>query len=136
MFEQAHLAIGVYFQSPRPQAPLPTALKVALSEYVDSAVRSMVSCNQPWSCQPAVGTIGCLQALEVIKLLAAGSLLPITMLACQAVTITVVHGVEDAATSFAGRLLMFDGLRGTFRNIKLRPRNPACCLCGDTPTQQ
>ncbi len=36
--------------------------------------------------------------------------------------------------SYSGRLLMFDGLGGTFRTIKLRRRNPLCAVCGDTPT--
>ena len=28
---------------------------------------------------------------------------------------------------------MFDGLAGTFRIIKLRPRDAACKVCGDNP---
>ena len=36
--------------------------------------------------------------------------------------------------SYSGRLLMFDGLSGTFRTIKLRGRNPSCVVCGDTPS--
>lgn len=32
------------------------------------------------------------------------------------------------------KMLMFDGLMGTFRTIKLRPRQPQCAVCGDNPT--
>lgn len=34
----------------------------------------------------------------------------------------------------SGRLLTFDGSNTTFRNIKLRPRNVNCSVCGDNPT--
>ena len=55
------------------------------------------------------GIIGNLQALEAIKLLA---------------------GLE---VSYSGNMLLFDGLNGSFRTIKLRGRNPCCKSCGDTP---
>mgnify|MGYP006143651889 CR=1 FL=1 len=55
------------------------------------------------------GIIGCVQALEAVKLLlGAGDLL-------------------------VGRLLLFDALRLQFREMRLR-RDPACPLCGDNPT--
>ncbi|MBW3571363.1 MAG: molybdopterin-synthase adenylyltransferase MoeB [Gemmatimonadetes bacterium] len=55
------------------------------------------------------GIIGCVQALEAVKLLlGAGDLL-------------------------VGRLLLFDALRLQFREMRLR-RDPACPLCGDHPT--
>jgi sulfur-carrier protein adenylyltransferase/sulfurtransferase len=55
------------------------------------------------------GIIGCLQALETIKLLLSldGSLI--------------------------GRMLLFDGLPMEFREIKIR-RDPLCSVCGDHPT--
>ncbi|KAI8480580.1 Molybdenum cofactor synthesis protein 3 [Branchiostoma belcheri] len=56
------------------------------------------------------GIIGCLQALEVIKMAA---------------------GQE---VSYSQRLLLFDALDGTFRTIKLRPRQASCVVCGDAPT--
>ncbi|XP_078672978.1 adenylyltransferase and sulfurtransferase MOCS3-like isoform X2 [Branchiostoma floridae x Branchiostoma belcheri] len=56
------------------------------------------------------GIIGCLQALEVIKMAA---------------------GQE---VSYSQRLLLFDALDGTFRSIKLRPRQASCVVCGDAPT--
>lgn len=31
-------------------------------------------------------------------------------------------------------MLVFDGLHGTFRNIKLRPKQKNCVVCGDNPT--
>jgi adenylyltransferase/sulfurtransferase len=55
------------------------------------------------------GIIGCVQALEAVKLLLGqGDLL-------------------------IGRLLLFDALRLRFREMRLR-RDPACPLCGDNPT--
>ena len=31
-------------------------------------------------------------------------------------------------------MLLFDALEASFRVIKLRPRQPSCCVCGDNPT--
>ncbi|NXD20857.1 MOCS3 sulfurtransferase, partial [Spelaeornis formosus] len=56
------------------------------------------------------GTIGCLQALEVLKI------------------------ASGMGSSFHQRMLMFDALEGTFRNIKLRPRRADCAACGDSPS--
>lgn len=53
------------------------------------------------------GIIGCLQALEVIKI-AAG-----------------------IGSSFNQQFLIFDGLDGSFRKIKLRPRQNNCVACGE-----
>jgi len=59
---------------------------------------------------PVPGVIGTLQALEAIKLLS---------------------GKGDPLSK---RLLMFDGLYGTCRTVKLRQRNPACAACGEQPS--
>lgn len=56
------------------------------------------------------GIIGSMQAMETIKL---------------------ILGVGD---SLAGRLLLFDALAMTWREIAVR-RNPECPVCGDAPTQ-
>jgi adenylyltransferase/sulfurtransferase len=55
------------------------------------------------------GTIGTLQALETIKLLG------------------------GVGPSYVGKMLMFDGLTGTFRDVKLRGRQTSCAVCGDNP---
>ncbi len=55
------------------------------------------------------GTVGCIQATEVIK---------------------VLLGVGKTLT---GRLLIFDALHQKFRELKLR-RNPNCAVCGENPT--
>jgi adenylyltransferase/sulfurtransferase len=57
------------------------------------------------------GTIGTLQALEALKLLAGSGLSP----------------------SYVGKMLLFDGLNGSFREIKLRSRQGNCGVCGDSP---
>lgn len=36
--------------------------------------------------------------------------------------------------SYSQQLLLFDGICGVFRNIKLRPRQPQCTVCGDNPS--
>ncbi|HEX2077747.1 MAG TPA: molybdopterin-synthase adenylyltransferase MoeB [Longimicrobium sp.] len=55
------------------------------------------------------GIIGCVQALEAVKLLL---------------------GTGDV---LLGRLLLFDALRLSFREMRLR-RDPACPVCGENPT--
>ncbi|KAL5008149.1 hypothetical protein ScPMuIL_013730 [Solemya velum] len=56
------------------------------------------------------GIIGCLQALEAIKIAA---------------------GMDS---SFSQRLLLFDGLDGTFRGVSIRKKSLGCLVCGDNPT--
>lgn len=55
-----------------------------------------------------MGVIGVLQAQEAIKI------------------ILNIPGV------LSGRLLLFDGLETTFRNIRLRLKNPDCLYCGQS----
>ncbi|MBI4498013.1 MAG: molybdopterin-synthase adenylyltransferase MoeB [Chloroflexi bacterium] len=55
------------------------------------------------------GIVGCIQAIEAIKL---------------------ILGLGE---SLAGRLLLFDALSMEFRQMRLR-RDPNCPVCGDTPT--
>ena len=55
------------------------------------------------------GMIGIIQAIETIKL------------------------ILDLGDSLVNRLLLFDSLAMEFREVKIR-RDPACPLCGDTPT--
>ena len=57
------------------------------------------------------GLIGCLQALEVIKI--ASGLTP----------------------SYAGKMLLVDAISGAFRTVKLRSKQENCIICGDNPTQ-
>lgn len=66
------------------------------------------SCNDSGVMGPVPGMIGCLQALEALKVLA---------------------GVGEP---LSGRMLLFDGLRLTMRVVKLRPRQAKTCpACGD-----
>ena len=36
--------------------------------------------------------------------------------------------------AYSQKLLLFDGLDGTFRTIKLRGRQSKCAVCGNNPT--
>lgn len=56
------------------------------------------------------GVLGCVQALEVLKIAA---------------------GLGPA---YSGSMLLFDGLGGHFRRIRLRRRRPDCVVCGQQPT--
>ncbi|XP_063003627.1 adenylyltransferase and sulfurtransferase MOCS3 [Elgaria multicarinata webbii] len=56
------------------------------------------------------GILGSLQALEVLKI------------------------ASGMGTPLNRSMLLFDGLEGRFRHIKLRPRNPDCLVCGDHPS--
>jgi sulfur-carrier protein adenylyltransferase/sulfurtransferase len=55
------------------------------------------------------GIVGCIQALETIKL------------------------IIGSGDSLVGRLVLFDALRMKFRELKLR-KNPDCVICGPNPT--
>ncbi|XP_072773189.1 adenylyltransferase and sulfurtransferase MOCS3 [Taeniopygia guttata] len=59
---------------------------------------------------PVTGVIGCMQALEVLKI------------------------ASGMGSSFGRCMLMFDGLEGRFRHIQLRPRKADCAACGDSPS--
>ncbi|PRP83480.1 adenylyltransferase and sulfurtransferase [Planoprotostelium fungivorum] len=56
------------------------------------------------------GIVGCIQALEVIKI-AAGT-----------------------GESMSQKLLLFDGMSPRYTMVKLRPRNKECAVCGDSPS--
>ena len=49
--------------------------------------------------------------------------------------ISNINSLTVSAT-YSQKLLMFDGLDGTFRTIRLRGRQPKCPLCGDSPVIQ
>ncbi|CAG5133567.1 unnamed protein product [Candidula unifasciata] len=71
---------------------------------------TVTNCSEGGVLGVVPGIIGSLQALEAIK---------------------IASGMEP---SFCQRLLLFDGLDGTFRNIKLRSRSKSCSVCGEKPT--
>jgi adenylyltransferase/sulfurtransferase len=56
------------------------------------------------------GLLGCLQALEALKILA------------------------GLGTSYAQKMLLVEALSGSFRTIRLRPRRKDCPVCGNSPT--
>ncbi|CAM9461122.1 unnamed protein product, partial [Hapterophycus canaliculatus] len=58
----------------------------------------------------AAGVIGCLQATEALKVLG------------------------DFGSPLVGRLCTYDAQDGSFYTVRLRPRQAACAVCGDSPT--
>ncbi|XP_071962646.1 adenylyltransferase and sulfurtransferase MOCS3-like isoform X2 [Antedon mediterranea] len=70
----------------------------------------VTNCSDGGVLGPVPGVVGCMQALEAIK---------------------IATGIPS---SFSKKLLMFDGLNGTFRTIKLRERQASCAVCGDDPS--
>lgn len=71
---------------------------------------TVTSCADGGVLGVVTGVLGCLQALEVLKI-AAGM-----------------------GPSYSGSLLLFDALGGHFRCIRLRSRRPDCAACGERPT--
>ncbi|XP_067564561.1 adenylyltransferase and sulfurtransferase MOCS3 [Pseudorca crassidens] len=71
---------------------------------------TVTSCADGGVLGVVTGVLGCLQALEVLKI-AAG-----------------------LGPSYSGSLLLFDALGGHFRCIRLRRRRPDCAACGERPT--
>jgi adenylyltransferase/sulfurtransferase len=70
-------------------------------------VEEETRCSEAGVLSPLVGVVGCLQAVEAIKLLT---------------------GAGEMATA---RLTLIDALGSTFRQIRI-PRDPACRVCGST----
>jgi len=56
------------------------------------------------------GVIGCLQALEAVKI------------------------ITDKGDPLSSRLLLYSAMDAHFRNVRLRRRSPQCQVCGDTPS--
>ena len=71
----------------------------------------MTNCSDGGVLGVVPGIIGSLQALEAVRLLTPG-----------------------LGAAHAQSLLLFDGLLGRFRTVKLRGRQPDCAVCGEEPT--
>eukprot|EP00037_Helgoeca_nana_P018332 m.175304 g.175304 ORF g.175304 m.175304 type:complete len:656 (-) comp24403_c0_seq4:101-2068(-) len=69
------------------------------------------SCSDSGVLGVVPGIMGCLEALEVFKLLVGPTL----------------------GTPLTGRLLLFDGPTTGFHTVRLGPRKPDCAVCGDSP---
>ena len=69
----------------------------------------MPNCTEAGVLGALAGVMGSLQAVEVVK------------------------EILGLGTSLAGRLMIYDALDARTRTLKI-PRDPACALCGDTPT--
>nr|ADO27867.1 adenylyltransferase and sulfurtransferase mocs3 [Ictalurus furcatus] len=71
---------------------------------------TVTNCSDGGVLGVVVGVMGCLQALEVLKI------------------------ASGQKSSFGQQLLMFDAQDGRFRCIKLRAKQAGCVVCGETPT--
>lgn len=71
---------------------------------------TVTNCGDGGVLGAAVGVIGVLQALEALKII-----------------LNMPH-------LLTGRFLLFDGAETSFRNIKLRAKNPDCVVCGEHPS--
>ncbi|XP_029677141.1 adenylyltransferase and sulfurtransferase MOCS3 isoform X2 [Formica exsecta] len=70
---------------------------------------TVTNCGDGGVLGAAVGAIGVLQALETLK---------------------IILNMPDM---ISGRLLLFDGTETKFRNVRLRPKNTDCVICGQHP---
>jgi len=70
----------------------------------------VTNCSDGGVFGPVVGVIGSLQAMEVLK---------------------IVAGIGE---SYAGRLMLYDGLEGSIRTVRLRSKRKGCEVCGDLPS--
>ncbi|KAJ1567541.1 Molybdenum cofactor synthesis protein 3, partial [Cladochytrium tenue] len=71
---------------------------------------TVTNCSEGGVLGAVTGVIGCMQALEAIKL---------------------ICGLE---VSYSGKLLLLDAVTGSFRAVRLRGRQATCAACGDAPT--
>lgn len=70
---------------------------------------TVTNCGDGGVLGAAVGAIGVLQALETLK---------------------IILNMPDI---ISGRLLLFDGTETKFHNVRLRPKNADCVICGQHP---
>jgi adenylyltransferase/sulfurtransferase len=70
---------------------------------------AITNCNDGGVLGCITGIIGSIQALEVVKL---------------------IVGLEPA---YKDKMLIFDGLQGIFRQVKIRSKNKNCPVCSETP---
>ncbi|XP_050458229.1 adenylyltransferase and sulfurtransferase MOCS3 isoform X2 [Cataglyphis hispanica] len=96
-----------------------TAKVVAATESINRCVfpeppppGTVTNCGDGGVLGAAVGAIGVLQALETLK---------------------IILNMPDI---ISGRLLLFDGTETKFRNVRLRPKNADCAICGQHPVIQ
>jgi adenylyltransferase/sulfurtransferase len=71
---------------------------------------TVTNCSEGGVLGVVPGIIGCMQAMEVIKIAA------------------------KTGTTLTQKLLLYDAMAPRYQIVKLRPRNPACEVCGDHPT--
>lgn len=85
-----------------------------------SLAESCRSCANAGVLGPVPGLIGCLEAIEAIKLISSGRL--------------GGRSASSQLTSIAGSQVLYDGYSGEFNTFQLPRRSALCSVCGDTPS--
>lgn len=116
----AHIAAGDDAKQQQPR-PAPPCYRCVFPR--PPPPDAVVSCGEGGVLGPAVGVMGVLQALEAVKVIAAGLHVP-------------VASATSATTTMAPpSLLLFSGGAAvgapTFRSVRMRPRRRECLACGD-----
>jgi adenylyltransferase and sulfurtransferase len=92
------------------------------------------SCADSGVLGPITGIIGCLQALEVLKIAADLARTRLSSGAGRTSTTPATGSGPTLGLPLAGTLLLLDGAESRFRSVRMRGRSPACAVCGDAPT--
>lgn len=94
---------------------------------------AVVSCGEGGVLGPAVGVMGVLQALEAVRVIAAGLHVPVGV--GIGATVAAAGGTTPPTTVAPPTLLLFSGgaavCAPTFRSVRMRPRRRECLACGD-----
>lgn len=87
-----------------------------------SVAESCRSCSNVGILGPVAGMVGCLQAIEVIKLLAANSVQ------------SALISSSSMPSSLMDKQVYYDGYASDYMSLTLPPRHPQCTVCGDLPS--
>lgn len=88
------------------------------------------SCANAGVLGPVAGMIGCLQAIEAMKLLQSDLLHPQNE-STAAIEKNSIHAAAFHSKTLHNRQTFYDGGSGTFYNFNLTSRNPNCLICSE-----
>ena len=96
-----------------------------------SVNESCRSCANAGVLGPVAGMIGCLQAIEAIKLLQSDLLRRVRTPELRDATTTADKSQAFHSRTLHDRQIFYDGGSGTFYNFNLTSRNPKCLICSE-----